>query len=120
MLEDIVKKTGLTLGGLDHGESDLKSANPFAQDQNITSEVSNDSGGRLDSACRVFDGDHAFSNDASLAWTSFPSPGRTAMAYADVMYGRTVADQVSEQCFNETWADNVLGFGGMHAWAKFV
>ena len=120
MLEDIVKKTGLTLGGLDHDESDLKFANPFARDQNITSEVSNDSGGRLDSACKIFDEDRAFSNDASLAWTSFPSPRRPAMAYADATYGRTVADQDFEQCFNETWADTVLGFGGMHGWAKFV
>lgn len=120
MLEEIVIKTGLTLGGLDHHKSDLSSVNPFAQNQNKALYGRTDSGSRLVGPYGVFAGDLAFSNGAGLAWTSFPSPARPPMAYADVTHGTMLADEDPEKCLNELLAEDFMEYDGMLPWGEFI
>lgn len=59
MLEEIVKKTSLMLGDLGYRKFDLISVNPFARNQNKSSDQ------RLDGSSGVFAAEHAW-NDARL------------------------------------------------------
>ena len=120
MLEEIVSKTCLTLGGLDHCKFDLSSENPFTLNQNKALDGRTDRGGRLVGPYEVFAGDCAFSNDTALAWTSFPSPPRPPMAYADATYGTGVADEDPQNYLNDLLAEDVLESDAMHQWGEFV
>lgn len=115
MLEQIVAKTGLTLGELNDRKVDFGSANPFTQRQNKAFEGSTG----LVGPSGVSAGDTA-ANNVGVAWTDLPSPPRPPMGTTDVTYGIMVGDEGPEKFLNELLADNFLDFEGMQTWDEFV
>jgi hypothetical protein len=120
MLEDIVSKTGLTLGGLDHHKFDLSSMSPFTHKENRISDGRTGSGDEMAGAYSVVTGDRSFSNDPGHAWTSFPSPARSHVANVDLTYETMVIDEESERWLNELLAENVLGIGSTQPWGELA
>ena len=120
MLEEIVNKTGLTLGGLDHPKFDLNSMSPFTEKQNKTSDERIDGGGRMFGAYSAVAGDRSFSNDPGHAWTSFSSPIKPHMASMDLTYGTMVVDDDPEKWLNGLLAEDSFGMDSTHPWCNLV
>jgi hypothetical protein len=120
MLEEIVNKTGLTLGGLDHHKFDLNSMSPFIEKQNKTLDERIDSSGRMFGAYSAAAGDRSFSNASGHAWTSVSSPIRPHIANMDLTYGTMVVDDDPEKWLNGLLAENSFGMDSMHPWGNLV
>ena len=74
MLEVIVDKTGLTLGGLNHHEFDLSSMSPFTPKENRVSDERLDSGADIVGGDGISVGQRPLLNDAGYGWAGFPDP----------------------------------------------
>ena len=120
MLEEIVNKTGLTLGGLDHHKFDLNSMSPFTEKQHKTSDDRIDSGDTIFGAYSTVAGETSFSNDSGHAWTSFPSPKKPHMANKDPTYGTMVVDDDPEKWLDAFLAENSFGINSAHPWGNLV
>lgn len=108
MLEEIVKKTGLTLGDMDHQIFDLASMSPFTQKPNQTSEGTVDSGGNMAGTYGGVTGDRSFSSHPGHARTSFPSPARSA----EFTYETMAVDEDPETWLNDLLGGNFLATDG--------
>jgi hypothetical protein len=119
MLEEIVNKTGLTLGDLDHRESGLNPINPFAQKQSGALDRRNETSDRPTGISGLFAGGKA-SNDRGTAWTSLPSLPGPSMGAGNITYETTVGGEDPEKLLNDLLAENFLDFEGAQAWGEFV
>lgn len=111
MLEQVVAKTGLTLGDLNDRKVDFGSANPFTQRQNKAFEGSTGLVGSSGVSA---------ANNVGVAWTDLPSPPGPLMGTTDVTYGIMAGDEGPEKYLKELLADNFLDFEGMQTWDEFV
>ncbi|KAK5062908.1 hypothetical protein LTR84_004984 [Exophiala bonariae] len=118
MLEEIVKKTGLTLKDLDDRESGLKPVNPFAQKQKGALDRRIDSSDRPAGPSGLFSGGNA-SNDRETAWTSLPFLPGLSMGTENSGYETMAGEEDPEKLLNELLAENFLDFDGAHAWGQF-
>jgi len=109
MLEEIVNRTGLSLGGLDHLKFDLNSTNPFTLDQDRGSDGRTASSGNLMGAYNGVAADDPFPGQPEPAWTGFPPITAAYMANGDFMYGTTMVDEDPEKWLNGLLAQGVLG-----------
>ena len=113
MLEEIVNRTGLSLGGLEPVKVDLSSTNPFTRKQGRGSDGRAASSSNVMSAHNVVTADHPFPHHTESAWTGFPPPAAPHMASGDLMYETTMVDEDPEKWLNGLLAQNVLGIDNL-------
>jgi hypothetical protein len=120
MLEEIVNKTGLTLGGLNNHQFDLDSMSPFIQRQNNPLEGTTDGGVRMVAAFGHVTTDCSFSNEAVPAWTRSPSIPRSDRVNVDLTYETMAMVDDPERWLTELLAENVLGMDNAQPWAEMA
>ena len=120
MLEEIVSKTGLTLGGLEHPKFDLDSMSPFTQKQSKSSNTTTGRDGRVGDAFGVVTGDRSVPHDQLPAWLSSKSPTRSDGSNIDLAYQTLVVDEDPEMWLNELLAENIPGFDSMLPWGELA
>lgn len=111
MLQGIVNKTGVTLGGLKNHQFELGSMSPFTPSQNKPLECMTDGEGRMVAAFGLVTRDCPFSHEAAPAWTSSASTPRSDRVNADLTFETMAMVNNSEKWLSEILAENVLGMG---------
>ena len=116
MLEEIVKKTGLTLGGMDHQIFDLNSMSPFTQKANGTSERATESGDQMTGASGSVIGSRSFSSHMGHAGISLTPPIRSQVANAEYTFETKVMDEDPETWLNDLLGGDFLATDGTWTW----
>ncbi|KAJ9614358.1 hypothetical protein H2200_002494 [Cladophialophora chaetospira] len=119
MLEEIVDKTGLKLGGVDHRKFDLTSMSPFAPKQSNPSAGRTASGGMpAVNASDTLTDYQSLSRDPGHAWT--PSRSHHNVANMDLTYETMMGDEDPERWLNDLLAENVLGMDITQPWGELI
>ena len=117
MLEEIVDKTDLTLGGLNHGRFDFNSMSPFPPKQNKPSSgVSVRNNLPMAAVSGAATEINSFPRDPEHAWTTMTSHG----VNMDFAYETMVGDEDPERWLNELLSENVLGLDSMAPWGELM
>ena len=120
MLEEIVNRTGLTIGGLGTPTFDLDSMSPFRQKHGQIPNSMAGGDGRICGVSGIVAGHPNPHVDPPPARSNSKSPAETQTYDIDFAYPPMMTDEDPEYWLNELLADNVPGIDSMLPWGDLT